>query len=87
MIRQRSDARALRENAKMKYLLILIFAVVALLLLNELVFKRGGPDRLGSLGAKLRDLGARFHLAIGIVAVLILLYFVASFLFRMVELP
>jgi len=68
----------------MKYLLVLTITVVALLLLNELVFKPGGPDKLGSLGARLKDLGARFHLAIGIVAVLILLYFLAGFLVRMV---
>jgi len=68
----------------MKYLLVLTFTVAALLLLSELVFKHGGPDKLSSLGAKLKDLGSRFHLAIGIVAVLILLYFLAGFLVRMV---
>jgi hypothetical protein len=82
MIRREFDEPAPLENTDMKYLLILTLAVVALLLLNELVFKHGGPDKLGSFGAKLRDLGARFHLTIGIVAVLIILYFVASFLFR-----
>jgi hypothetical protein len=69
----------------MKYLLILGFSLVVLLLVNELVFKREGPENLHSLGAKLRDLGARFHVAIGIAAVLIIVYFVVRFLIRMVE--
>ena len=87
MIRWQFNESASLENTDMKYLLILIFALVALLLLNQLVFKPGGSEKLGSLGGKLRDLGTRFHLAIGIVAVLIILYFLASFLFRMVEFP
>jgi hypothetical protein len=68
----------------MKYLLILGFALVVSLLVNELVFKREGPENLHSLGAKLRDFGARFHVAIGIAAVLIIVYFVVRFLIRMV---
>ncbi|MBI4963917.1 MAG: hypothetical protein HY913_11625 [Desulfomonile tiedjei] len=69
----------------MKYLVLLVFGSVALLLLNELVFKHQGPVKLNSLGARLKDLGTRFHLTIGVMAVLIVLYLLARLLLGMME--
>jgi DMSO/TMAO reductase YedYZ heme-binding membrane subunit len=71
----------------MKYLLILVFALTVLLLVKQLVLNRKSPDGLGSLVAKIKDLGTRFHLAIGIMAVLIIVYFLVTSLFRVKEFP
>ena len=75
------------ENTDMKYVIVTAFAFVTWLLINELVFKDKGGDKPNSLLVRLKDLGARFHVAIGVLALLIIIYFVARFLFRMAELP
>ena len=69
----------------MKYVIVTAFAFVTWLLINELVFKDKGGDKPNSLRVSLKDFGARFHVAIGVLALLIIIYFVARFLFRMAE--
>lgn len=71
----------------MKYVIVTAFAFVTWLLINEFVFKDKGGDKPNSLLVRLKDFGARFHVAIGVLALLIIIYFVARFLFRMAELP
>gem|GEM_PF-6301762 len=47
---------------------------------GRIVFKDRTSEGFTSVWQKLRDLGSRFHLAVGIVAMLVLIYFVVRFL-------
>jgi hypothetical protein len=71
----------------MKYFTILVFVILVWIVLAELVFKDRSSEGLTSVREKLKDLGGRFHLAMGILAVLIAIYFVARFFLRAIESP
>lgn len=64
----------------MKYFALLVFLILVSLLMVEFVFKDRAAEGFTSLWQKLRDLGSRFHLAMGVAAVFIVLYFVVRFL-------
>jgi hypothetical protein len=64
----------------MKYFAILVFLILIWMLMAEFVFKDRTSEGFTSVWQKLRDLGSRFHLAVGIVAMLVLIYFVVRFL-------
>ena len=60
----------------MKYVTLLVFLLAAWLLINEFVLKDRRREGLDTYGEKLKDLGGRFHLVIGILAVLVLILMV-----------
>ena len=57
----------------MRYVTLLVFLLAAWLLINEFVLKDRRREGLETYGEKLKDLGGRFHLVIGILAVLVLI--------------
>jgi hypothetical protein len=71
----------------MRYFTILVFVILVWVVLAEFVFKDRSSEGLTSVWEKLKDLGGRFHLAMGILAVLIAIYFVARFFLRAIESP
>ncbi len=56
----------------MKYLMLLAFTLVAWVLIQEFVLQDRGSEGLDTVGDKLKDLGKRFHIVFGILAVLLI---------------
>lgn len=71
----------------MKYFTILVFVILVWAVLAEFVFKNRSSEGLTSVWEKLKDLGSRFHLAVGILALFIIIYFLARFFLRAIESP
>jgi len=71
----------------MKYFSILVFFFLIWILLAEFVFKDRSSEGLTSFSEKLKDLGSRFHLAFGILAVLVVVYFLVRFFLHAIDSP
>jgi DMSO/TMAO reductase YedYZ heme-binding membrane subunit len=71
----------------MKYLMLLVFGLLAWMLIDEFVFQDRGAEGLDTFGDKLKDLGKRFHIVFGILAVLILLSLAVQAILYSVNLP
>jgi hypothetical protein len=66
----------------MKYLILFIVLVLAWKLVEELVFAKGSSREDLSFGERLRELGSRTHETVGMVAILIIVIFLARLIFR-----
>jgi hypothetical protein len=55
----------------MKYLTLILFALIAWLILGEFVFKDRSSEGLDTTASKWRDLGRRLHLTFGVLAALV----------------
>ena len=69
----------------MKYVILIVFFLAAWLLIDEFVLRDRGSEGLDSYVDKLKDLGRRFHLVFGILAVLIIIFMVIRFIVRTVQ--
>ena len=71
----------------MRVLIIIVFILAAWLLLTEFVFSDRSSEGLETFGDKLKDLGSRFHLAIGILAALAGLFMLVRLVVRTIQQP
>jgi hypothetical protein len=71
----------------MKYVILIVFFLAAWLLIDEFVLRDRGSEGLDSYLDKLKDLGRRFHLVFGILAVLIIIFMIVRFIVRTVQWP
>jgi uncharacterized membrane protein len=73
------------QSFLMKYFALLVFLILIWMIMSEFVLADRKSEGLTSVWQKLRDLGSRFHLAVGVVAILILIYFVVRFVLAALE--
>lgn len=66
----------------MKYLILFIVLVLAWKLVEDFVLAKGASRENLSLGERLREWGSRTHETIGMVAILIIVIFLARLLYR-----
>jgi hypothetical protein len=66
----------------MKYLIFLLLVLLAWALAAEFLLKDRQSEGLGTFTQKLRDLGLRVHRAVGVLAALAVIVYVARFLWR-----
>lgn len=66
----------------MKYILIFIVLVLAWKFVEELVLTKGSLGEDASFGERLRDWVGRLHQTVGMVAISIILIFLARLLYR-----
>ena len=66
----------------MKYLILFIVLVLAWKLVEELVLAKGSSREDLSFGERLREWGSRTHATVGMVAILIIVIFLARLIFR-----
>jgi hypothetical protein len=66
----------------MRYLIVLAVFLAAWFLIDEFILQDRSSEGLTSFPDKLRDLGKRFHLVFGILAVMIVLMLVARALYQ-----
>jgi uncharacterized membrane protein len=71
----------------MKYLLVLIIVLAVWSLLDQFIRKDRSSEEGGSFFNDLKDLGRNLHVMMGILAVIIIIMFVARLIYQSLQSP
>ncbi len=75
------------HSNKMKYLLVLIIVLAVWGLVDQFLRKDRSSEGTGSFFDELKDLGRNLHVMMGILAVIIVILFVARLIYQSLQSP